>query len=257
MPEYFKCSARISRITINTRNIFYSPEKADYNRPIWHASAAAFLIPTRDYGHCVILVKRSENTGNGGKWACLPAGGADNEDELRNPLLTLHREGAEELLIEWGGLPLNPFALGVPFPVDPVEIFDEGTGKSTIIQGEIYQSRAGQFIFMKAYQLEIPIHPDSDVIIKDGEEWVDSKTQEVTQLDRLVAVVPINKLDLRVAEGWLPALNIQPVAMFQSGKRIEDPPNISLHGYHTPTLEWLRYFVKRKKDLLRWGGLRG
>ena len=245
MPEYFKCSARITRVTINSDQLYTDPADAEFNQPFWQASAAAFLIPTREYGHCAILVQRSPNTGNAGKWACLPAGGCDNLEELRNPEITVHREGIEELLISWDGRELNPLQFAVLRPMDEIEIYDETTGEITSVTGEIHLSREGQFLFIQAYNLGIPL--DEDVIIKDGEEWV-SDTGEVTKLDRLVTVVPINKLESN---------NVTPVAMFKSGKRIETPPTINLSGYQTPTLEWLRWYVLRKKDLLLYGGQKG
>jgi len=246
LPEYYKCNARITRVTIKTDNAFTDRDKAEFNQPIWQASSAAFLIPTREHGHCVILVKRSENTGNSGKWACLPAGGCNNLDELRNPELTLYREGIEELLIIWEESEINPFSFGVLRPMDDIEIYDETTGKITCVEGEIHLSREGQFQFMQAYNLPIPL--DEDIIIKDGEVWVDPETKEEIELDRLIAVVPITDLESTQA---------RPVAMYKSGALIEDPPSIDLSGYQTPTLEWLRWYVKRMKHSLLWGGLRG
>ena len=253
MPEYFKCSARITRVTINSDQLYTDPADAEFNQPFWQASAAAFLIPTREYGHCAILVQRSPNTGNAGKWACLPAGGCDNLEELRNPEITVHREGIEELLISWDGRELNPLQFAVLRPMDEIEIYDETTGEITSVTGEIHLSREGQFLFIQAYNLGIPL--DEDVIIKDGEIWVDPETGEKTELDRRIAVVPINKLDFEVNEKELD--HVQPAAMYKSGKWIESPPTINLSGYQTPTLEWLRRYVKRMKHALLWGGLRG
>jgi len=257
LPEYYKCNARITRVTIKSDNAFTDRGKAEFNEPIWQASSAAFLIPTREHGHCVILVKRSENTGNAGKWACLPSGGCDNLEELRNPELTLHREGVEELLITWDGVEVNPFTFGVLRPMDEIDIYDETTGKTTCVEGEIHLSREGQFLFMQAYNLAIPIN--GDAVIKDGEIWLNPETEEKIELDRTVAIVPINKLDLDHTKEslMLPSYRVQPVAMFKSGKYIENSPTINLSGYQTPTLEWLRRYVKRMKDSLLWEGLRG
>ena len=126
--------------------------------------------------------------------------------------------------------------------IDPMEVSDLLTTKKVTITnqklpertnetcGELYQ-RNGRAYFTRVYKVGLPL---DDIIIYDGEEDPNGKS-----LDRLVAVVPLSKL-----EGW-----VMPVKVFRSRRRIE-PRLIDLSGNQTDTLEWLRKNRKKIYELL-------
>lgn len=224
--EFLKTRAKPGSVIINTTVVAESWDEGKDLHPLWHAASAAFIINSNQ-GPCVILVKRSGDTDFTEKWALLPAGGSQSIEELRQPSITLEREGREELLI-WrlDGSPVDIFEESIPYKFDKVRILDEATGEEFWEEGEVIPTKT-QFLFMRAYKLKPHLE---EIVIQDGEMWGDKP------LDRLVAVVKVHD-DLHG--------KVMPVAMFRSRKTIE-PHEIELSGFQTPTLDWFRGFRRSR-----------
>ena len=225
-------------VTINTskENLGWGYEgQQRLLKPWWVNVSAAFIFETPD-GPCATLVRRVGETRHSGKWALLPAGTTDNVCELLHPEEALYREIEEEFHIIKDGKCIDPMKHSNLLKKEKVTIINiklpERTNKTC---GEIYQ-RNGQVYLIRVYKVNLCL---DDVIIFDGEEGPNGKS-----LDRLVAIVPLNKLKEE---------QVKPVAVFKSKKRFEPARTreIYLSGEKTDTLQWLIENREIITDLLR------
>ena len=232
---YLKTTAFPSIIEIDTSTIATNTIEGQDMHPLWLAASAAIIVNS-DQGPCVLLVQRKGATLHSGKWALIPAGGSECIAELRDPSIALKRELKEELKLTHKGKKIcNPLEYLDLLPLKDVVIYDRANGEVTDcepIKGEIIPAQ-GQFIFMQAYLLRLPLE---ELRIKDGE-----KDEFDNELDRVVTAVRVYN-DLHGL--------VMPVAKFRSRERSCEQQAIDLSGYQTPTLDWFRQYRHRIKDQL-------
>ena len=232
MVEYVKTTASPSRIEIDTRTIAINSIEGRNLHPLWLAASAAIIVHS-DQGPCVLLVQRKGITLHSGKWALIPAGGSECIAELQRPSLVLKRELKEELKLTHKGEKIcNPLEYMERLPLNQVVICDKASGE-VLEQGEIIPAQ-GQFIFMQAYFLKLPLE---ELIIRDGE-----KGEFDNELDRVIAAVRVYD-DLHS--------HVIPVKKFHSGVCSMNPLPIDLSGYQTPTLDWFRQYRHRIKNQVK------
>lgn len=220
-------------VTINTRkeNLGWGYKGQErLLKPWWVIVSAAFIFKTPN-GPCVTLVRRVGDTRHSGKWALLPAGTSDTVCELLHPEEALYREIEEEFNLIHNGNHKDSMKYSDLLTKRSVEIRNEKAPERTWKTcGELY-IKDGRAYFIRAYHVKLPL---DETIIFDGE-----KDPYGNPLDRLVAVVPLDKLNC----------NIKPEAIFRSKKRRETRM-IYLSGFQTDTLEWMRENAIRLTELL-------
>ncbi len=212
-----------NEVFINTRNVALNSDKREQLATPWWVIGSAAFIFTVDGRETVALVQRTHNVSDPCRWALIPAGVADTVFELKHPSNVIIREGNEELKICQKGEWVSPFHVSDLVSKNKISINDEVTEETYQDNGHVF-THGKKAYFLRVYKMHDSL---KDYILYDGE-----KTEDGNDLNRVIALVPIDKLKGIVL----------PLKMYQ-GKDEITPREIGLTKYETPTLKWFREYV--------------
>ena len=212
-----------NKIIIDTRDVAKNSDARERQDPPWWVIGSAAFIFTVNGTETVALVQRTHNVSNPCRWALIPAGVADTMFELNHPSNVIIREGNEELKICQKGEWVSPFHVSDLDSKNKVTIYDEFTEETHTDDGHPF-THGKKAYFLRVYKMHDSL---KDFILYDGE-----KTEDGKDLNRVIALVPIDKLHGIVL----------PLKMYQGKDEIK-PREIGLTEYETPTLKWFREYV--------------